>query len=177
MVEEAMSIRMFQPPHFVPAAYDRVIFLAGTIEMGKAAEWQKEAFALFEVEYKNTPRLHNTDIAVLNPRRDDFDPDMEQSIRNEPFVDQVTWEMDGLDRADAILFQFEPDCLSPVSLLELGTYKDKENLVVHCRDGYLRKGNVDIWCARHGITQWHSLSLSVGHIIRNLRGVPREPRR
>ncbi|KAF2847101.1 hypothetical protein T440DRAFT_471224, partial [Plenodomus tracheiphilus IPT5] len=50
----------FQPPH--PPNYGdhkASVFLAGTIEMGKATEWQSRAVACLE----------DLDVAILNPRR------------------------------------------------------------------------------------------------------------
>ena len=46
---------------------------------------------------------------------------------------------------------FDPNTKSPVSLLELGLYAHTGKLRVCCPDGFWRKGNVDVICARFGI--------------------------
>jgi hypothetical protein len=45
---------------------------------------------------------------------------------------------------------FCPDSKSPISLLELGLFKDKSIFVV-CPAGFYRNGNVDIVCDRYDI--------------------------
>ena len=118
------------------------IFLAGSIEMGKADEWQKRI----------ETTLQDEDIIVYNPRRDDWDSSLKQDINEPQFAEQVNWEMDALDDADVIAFYFQPETKSPISLLELGLYADKartKTLIVCCPDGFWRKGNVDIVCQRY----------------------------
>ena len=44
------------------------VFLAGSIEQGKAIDWQKYV----------TQKLQDTDITVLNPRRDNWDASWSQ---------------------------------------------------------------------------------------------------
>ena len=38
----------------------------------------------------------------------------------------------------------DPDSKAPISLLELGLYADRANIILVCPEGYWRKGNVDI---------------------------------
>lgn len=117
------------------------IFLAGSIEMGVADNWQsKIADAL---KYKQ--------VVLFNPRRDDWDSSWEQSITNEKFVEQVTWELDMLTLADKIVMYFDPNTKSPISLLELGMFAVNQNMLVCCPDGFWRKGNVEIVCDRFGL--------------------------
>ncbi len=117
------------------------LFLAGSISMGEAEDWQA----------KVTRKLEPWNITVLNPRRDDFDPNAEQSIDDDYFRGQVEWELAALEVADAILLYFVPDTKSPISLLELGLFARSGKLVVCCPKGFWRKGNVDIVCARYGV--------------------------
>jgi len=84
------------------------VFLAGSIEMGKAENWQKRVAEAL------------TDATVLNPRRDDWDSSWKQSIKNQKFRKQVEWELGAQQDADLILMHFEPGTQSPITLLELG---------------------------------------------------------
>lgn len=122
------------------------IFLAGSIEMGKAKPWQKEV----------TDSFKNNDVTILNPRRTDWDSSQEQSIENEYFKEQVVWELEAQDKSDLILMHFDEETKSPITLLELGLFKDKE-MIVCCPDGFWRKGNVDVVCERYKITQVDTL--------------------
>ncbi len=130
-------MRHIQPPDSFADAASPVVFLAGSIEMGAAEPWQAKAVAA----------LADTDATVLNPRRAAWDASWKQSMANPEFNRQVTWEMDGLDRADVVAFYFDPATKSPISLLELGLVKDKHVLVC-CPDGFWRKGNVEMVCDR-----------------------------
>lgn len=121
--------------------YRPTIFLAGSIEMGSADDWQKTV----------SLDLNDLDINILNPRRSDWDSSWEQKISNANFYEQVTWELNGLDRSDVIAMYFDANTKSPISLLELGLYADQEKSVVFCPDNFYRKGNVDIVCQRYGI--------------------------
>lgn len=132
--------------------HDRSIFLAGSIEMNKASDWQKDV----------EERLSDIDnLTVLNPRRDDWNSDWEQTITNEHFKGQVDWELDMLERASIILLYLEPGTLSPISLLELGLFANTGRLVVCCPEGFWRKGNVDVVCTRHGIEVFESLDAAL----------------
>ena len=119
------------------------VFLAGSIEMGKAIDWQTQI----------TTALSNLDVTVLNPRRDDWDSSWEQKITNPKFKEQVDWELNALEMADIIAMYFDPKTMSPISLLELGLYAKTSKLVVCCPEGFWRKGNVDILCEKYDITQ------------------------
>ncbi len=119
------------------------VFLAGSIEMGKAVDWQT----------KITEALKDLDVVVLNPRRDDWDSSWEQKIENEQFREQVEWEINALEHADVIVMYFDPDTKSPISLLELGIHANSGKMVVYCPEGFWRKGNVDVVCAKYDIEQ------------------------
>lgn len=123
------------------------VFLAGSIEMGKAVDWQSAI----------TQALNEESVIVLNPRRDDWDSSWEQKIENKQFKEQVDWELNALEYADIILMYFDPATKSPISLLELGLFAETGKLIVCCPDGFWRKGNVDIVCERYGITQVNTL--------------------
>ena len=118
------------------------VFLAGSIDMGKAVNWQD---ALSE-------GLSHLPIAILNPRRDDWDASWEQDISHPQFREQVEWELDSLDACDVIAMYFDPNGPAPISLLELGLHASSGKLVVCCPPGYWRRGNVQIICARYDIS-------------------------
>lgn len=141
--------RKFLPPESI-ASRDRTVkyvFLAGSIEMGKAKDWQKEMEDFFEKEGWGT----------FNPRRKDWDSSWEQSIEDPQFYQQVSWELDGLEKADMVLLYLEPDTKSPISLLELGKFSIPGKTFVVCPDGFWRKGNVDIFCVKYNIPVFESL--------------------
>jgi hypothetical protein len=54
-------------------------------------------------------------LAVLNPRRIDFDTNDPQMAK-----DQIAWEFRHFARADAASFWFPPETLCPITLFELG---------------------------------------------------------
>jgi hypothetical protein len=123
------------------------IFLAGSIEMGLAENWQ----SIVEKFLQNKP------VTIFNPRRDDWDSSWKQEKNNPQFNRQVNWELDRLAQADIIFMYFEPSTKSPISLLELGAYSDKD-VIVCCPDGFWRKGNVDIFCERKDIPVYNNFS-------------------
>jgi hypothetical protein len=130
------------------------IFLAGSIEMGVAEDWQSKIV--------NT--LKNKYVTILNPRRDDWDSSWVQEQSNPQFNHQVNWELNNLDRADIIFMYFAPDTKSPISLLELGKYVST-NMVVCCPKGFWRKGNVDIVCTRHDAPLFNDFDDAVGALL------------
>lgn len=137
---------VIKPPYEIPANLTGKvsIFLAGSIEMGKAEDWQSEL--------QNA--LIDEDVVLLSPRRDDWDSSWEQSITNPNFFEQVTWELNHIDKATWVVMYFDPNTKSPITLLELGILTaNPDKLLVCCPDGYWRKGNVDVVCQRYGIAQ------------------------
>jgi len=120
------------------------IFLAGSIDMGNAEDWQEKVSTAFP------------DAVVLNPRRDAWDASWKQSVDNPQFREQVLWELEALERAKVIACYFSPTSQAPISLLELGLHAHTGKLVVLCPEGYWRKGNVDIVCERYKINTVNS---------------------
>lgn len=139
-------MRSFKPPAVVPFDAPSV-FLAGSIEMGLAEDWQRR------VENE----LADLDIIVLNPRRDDWDSSWVQSVDNAPFHEQVSWELAGIERADVVIVYLDPATRAPISLLELGLIAVSGRALVCCPDGYYRKGNVDVVCQRYRVPQARNL--------------------
>lgn len=117
------------------------MFLAGSIEMGKAEAWQERI----------AKDLANYDVVLYNPRRENWDASWKQSIENPQFVEQVTWELDHIESADVAVFYFDPTTMSPITLMELGYVFGNNSyakVFVCCPDGYWRKGNVEVMCER-----------------------------
>lgn len=137
------------------------IFLAGSIEMGAAVDWQTEL-----TEFLGTTDLPH---CILNPRRDDWDSSWEQSLDNEKFREQVEWELDGIENSDIVVFYFDPDTKSPITLLELGSVIDSgKDVIVYCPDGYWRKGNVDVVANKHGFEVFEDKEDFKQRIVRSI---------
>jgi hypothetical protein len=123
------------------------VFLAGSIEMGKAEDWQS----------KLTEKFSGSSVTFMNPRRDAWDSSWIQRKSNPNFRQQVEWELDMLQAADIIFMYFDPETKSPISLLELGIFSSTTKLIVCCPDSFWRKGNVEIVCERYSIDEFNSL--------------------
>ena len=150
-----MSMREIQAPNtFIGIPEEKYLFLAGSIEMGVAENWQDKVLRL----------LSGSPWVVLNPRRKDWDSSWVQSKDNPSFREQVEWELDALTLADKILLYLDPKTKSPISLLELGLFTRSGNLIVVCPDGFWRKGNVDIVCERYGIMQAETIEEALKYI-------------
>lgn len=113
------------------------IFLAGSIEMGKAKNWH-------DIVQKS---IENAEVDVYNPRRDDWDDSWVQSVNNENFKQQVIWEQKGLSISDIVFFYFQEDTKSPISLLEFGQiiWSDKE-IIICVEPKFWRRGNIEVLC-------------------------------
>lgn len=119
------------------------IFTAGSIEMGVAEPWQEEL----------AKELEGMKVLIFNPRREDWDSSWKQDpTPGTPFHEQVTWELDHIEKADLVVFYFDPETKSPITLAELGFVLGRSKYcIVCCPDGFYRKGNVVIMCQRNGI--------------------------
>lgn len=141
-------------PNILPSVMEKIpaikIFMAGSIEMGKAESWQEKVVKHF---------ADNDNIIFFNPRRTDWDSSWVQDpTPGTQFHTQVSWELDHIEKSDTILFYFDPKTQSPITLLELGHCLGSEkNVIVCCPDGYFRKGNVVITCVRHGVSVLNSI--------------------
>jgi hypothetical protein len=131
------------------------IFLAGSIEMGKAEDWQSQMQQLF---------IKKNKVTLLNPRREEWDSSWNQDIENPQFYQQVNWELNALEKSDLIFMYFAPGTQSPISLLELGLFAHTGKMVVCCPKGFWRKGNVDIVCDRYGIPVFSDLIAAQGEL-------------
>lgn len=136
------------------------VFLAGSIEMGVAVDWQQEV-----VDYLK-PRVFN--VNIFNPRREEWDSSWEQDIKNPQFYQQVNWELNSLEKCEIIYLYFSPETKSPISLLELGLFAHTGKMIVCCPEGFWRKGNVDIVCDRYNIPIFSDFEKSLEFLSRKL---------
>jgi len=152
---------IYKAPDYTPYnfRFDKkpMVFLAGSIEMGKAEHWQLRAGRF----------LDNSGFTVLDPRRDDWDSSWIRSIDDENFSTQVKWELKGLKLSDYILMHFDPTTKSPITLLELGLLAEMKpnSLFVSCPDGFWRKGNVEIICDYYKINLSNNLGSALGYLL------------
>lgn len=129
--------------------------------MGNSTDWQRDFIAALH------SKAGNKDFNVFNPRRPDWDSEWRQDIQNANFYQQVDWEMNALQQSDWIVMHLAEGSASPISLLEIGLYAHSgSKLLVHCPQGFYRKGNVDIVCAKNDIRQFDSLDEIIDFLIR-----------
>lgn len=140
-----------------------VVFLAGSIDLGKSVDWQSGLAA----------SLADCPGTLLNPRRAAWDASWKAEAAFAPFREQVQWELAGMEAADRIAFYFAPDSQAPVTLLELGLAARTGKAMVCCPPGYWRKGNIDVVCARYGIPMVPTLE-DLGLAIRQFAGGARQ---
>ena len=131
------------------------VFLAGSIEMGQAEDWQARI----------EQALADLDVVILNPRRDEWDASWVQSIDHPQFRAQVEWELTGLEQASLVAMYFAPTTKAPITLLELGLCARAGNVVACCPPGFWRKGNIEVVCHRHRL----KLMASLEELIAELR--------
>jgi hypothetical protein len=120
------------------------VFLAGSIDMGQAVNWQEEVCE----HYRGS-----SVVTIYNPRRDDWDSSWEQKLECDYFTEQVNWELDFMDKADFVFLFISKDSKAPITLLEFGriTALYPEKLVICVEDGFYRRGNIEVMCNRLGI--------------------------
>jgi hypothetical protein len=135
------------------------VFLAGSIEMGKAEDWQ----VAVEKELKEF------EVTVFNPRRNDWDSSWEQKESSDQFNYQVNWELNRLEESTVVFMYFSPGTQSPISLLELGAFAGRSHMVVCCPTGFWRKGNVDIFCTRANVPVYENFEDAVGALKTKIR--------
>jgi hypothetical protein len=156
MQQKAIEV---QSPNAVTIDEEYVnIFLAGSIEMGKAIEWQKEFIAA----------LSDKPIRFLNPRRDDWDSSWGQTIDDPRFVEQVQWELNSMEMSHMIVMVIDPATLSPVTMIELGLHAKEQKLMVVCPDGFWKKGNVDVTCEFYGVNQFDTMEELIDFISKHI---------
>ena len=167
------DVQIIYPTNTIPTNEDQStkLFLAGSIEQGKAEQWQsriiedlKSFTTDVNIESKNTIKKR---LAIFNPRRPDWNPNLPQEALNEVLRSQITWELDHLEMSDVICLYLDPKTTSPISLLELGLHMRSRKLLVCCPPGFYRKANIDITCQKYGVDVLNDYSI----LFRTLCGV------
>jgi hypothetical protein len=128
-------------PPITPLINRPSVILYGAIHSDPNNDWQTRLTAL----------LSDLPIAILNPRRDDWDSSWIEDISFAPFKEQVEWEMDHARIADVIVFYFAGEAKQPITLLELGLYAGTGKAIVCCPEGFWKRGNVQMVCERYNI--------------------------
>lgn len=134
-------MKVFKAPNINEENRALKIFLAGSISgkdgLGSMSEdWQTRV----------TNALSEYDVEIYNPRRDDWDSTWEQDpTRGTQFHEQVNWELDHIEDADLVVFYFDPETKSPITLAELGLVLGLgKEILVYCPKEFYRYGNVAI---------------------------------
>ena len=145
-------------PDPIPCNTQIKVFLAGSIDMGMADDWQSYV----------VNQLEQNQLILLNPRRDDWKPEWNVNPQNPEFLRQVNWEMDAMDEANLIIMNLSKESQAPISLLELGLHAHSGKLIVFCNKDFWRYGNVFAVCDRYGIPLVKSLNELIGFVKKHL---------
>lgn len=162
-----MTALVVTPPtrRYAKPGPQKSLFLAGSIEMGAAEDWQSKAIV----------KLSPIASIIYNPRRADWDSSWSQTIDHPEFNAQVTWELDMIQEADIVIFYFDPNTKSPITLMELGIAcaSKPSKTYVACPAGFWRRGNVEITCERFGVPFFDSLDRLVVSVNSTLTSIYR----
>jgi len=138
-------MKIIKPPQRVDlkAIKGKKVFLASSINQGKTEPWADKLAKHFD----------DTNTCFFNPLRDNWDADMEQTINNPQFSEQVNWELDHLLKSDITVFFIDKEGESPISigevyLMSLLNASGKCKVIVCCEKGFWRRGNIEIMCYR-----------------------------
>lgn len=124
------SPKEYKPDSYSNGKFKNIpsLFLAGGIT--DCPDWQKEM----------TKKLNNTDIIILNPRRENFDINEKDAAKK-----QIAWEYRHLRYASAISFWFPKETLCPIVLFELGYWFNRsKEIFIGVHPEYKRKEDVYI---------------------------------
>lgn len=138
-------MKLYKAPQSTPERTDDevAIFLAGSIDMGSAENWQSRM---------EQDLLDFDNLIIYNPRRDDWDSTWVQDpTPGTQFHEQVTWELDHIDSADLVVVYFADDSKSPITLLELGLILAnwEKDVAIYCSPKFYRYGNVKMVADRY----------------------------
>jgi hypothetical protein len=133
------------------------VFLAGSIEQGKAIDWQADAAGSLQAKGFN----------VFNPRRRDWDPTWKQEFVDPQMNQQIGWEDNALNLADYIILYLQPGTQSPISLFEFGKFIHSGKVLMVCPQGFWRKANVDFECAKYNVPQFDTVEEAIIYLTNN----------
>jgi hypothetical protein len=156
-------MKIIKAPDSIGKIKGLTLFLAGSIEQNTAEHWQKKLTSYLEKSE------FSDNITVLNPRRDDWDSSWKEQKENKKFNEQVTWELNAMERADLIPMYFDPDTKSPISLMELGLNARSGKLVVYCPRKFWKKGNVDVVAERYDFPVFENKDVFFEFLLSTIR--------
>lgn len=150
-------MKVFTPPEVPHGHLTNTLFLAGSIEMGKAIDWQQWVI----------DELSEVAGIIYNPRRPDWDASWEAG--SPELRAQIQWELAQLENADTIFFYFQGDTLSPVSMAELGMacvlfntfYAQGMRVIVVCEPNFWRRTNVEEMCFLYAVPIFYTLDVGI----------------
>ena len=149
---EQTGMKIIQAPNeYWRLKTEITLFLGGSIEQGKARNWQAETIEFLKVQ----PYADN--LVVYNPRRDDWDASWSNTAEFEPFKEQVIWELKYQELGNYThlnTYYFCEGTLSPITLLEAGLHGNFS--VVGMDEAYPRRGNLEI------TADFYSWDISIG---------------
>lgn len=139
---------------------DFTVFLGGAIDQGRAVNWQEQI----------ARTLDPFDILVLNPRRDNWNDKVEQSIECEEFRQQVHWELSAQESANLCIYMFPKDSKAPITFFELGFFLAKHKKVLVCvEEGFYRRGNIEIVCERYNVPLFKTLEELSTELVKRVK--------
>lgn len=133
------------------------IFLAGSIDMGSAENWQTRM---------ENDLVDIDNLVVYNPRRDDWDSSWVQDpTPGTQFHEQVTWELDHIEASNLVVVYFADGSKSPITLLEFGLLaRMDKDVVVYCTPEFYRYGNVKVVADRYNIPVYDSYETLIDQV-------------
>lgn len=132
------------------------IFLAGSIEMGKASRWQEDTAK------RIAERWSGNEIVFWNPRRKgEFTKDMER--------EQILWEQRRLLSCDYIFMVIDPHTKSPISLLEFGEFIASGKMFVVCEKSFYRYHNLVITADMYGQKIYETIDEAISMLLTKSR--------
>ncbi len=135
-------------------------FLGGAIDQGKAKNWQHEVVL----------GLADLDVVIFNPRREQWDPDVEQDANNKVFREQVEWEIKAQESCDVRLYVFTKDSKAPITFFEMGAWGTTRDSVVCAEEGFYRQGNLNNYCEHFEIPIYHDFKEMLSDLHETLEG-------
>lgn len=135
-------IKVITPPtNVLGASESSTVFLAGSIDMGGAVDWQEEAIE--HIKMRNWKQ-----VTVYNPRRADWDSSWTQELDCHYFTEQVQWELVRLTKSDIVLMHITAESKAPISLMEFGLIvgMNPGKLIISVEKGFWRRGNIEVVC-------------------------------
>lgn len=148
-----MLVNVVKAPTRILASNKLSVFLAGSIDMGSAVEWQTR----IEQALEFFPGI------IYNPRRDDWDSSWQQTDTDPQFRSQVDWELDHIEKSDYVFMFISKESKAPISLLEFGLIAgvSPRKLFICVEDGFWRRGNIEVVCRREGIKLFRDIDVAI----------------